>query len=234
LGAAAAAKPVLETVKVVRDAVDARIITANHWGDVREDWNTERYERKLSDVFGGIEKSKWWASPVRFIRGFADGLTFSLEERVAMILQFGTGHCGEHAATSFSVMKALMDAGNAKFEAVVWSGNTNVDHAFVVGGIRVRDALRITRTIKVGGEEPGVSITIFNLRDTLLQNPGKSGFVLDPYLAPSVQAKTCTDLLASLNAKRRKKKKTDFLRIENQYPEKPDVAVTPLTKMEGI
>jgi hypothetical protein len=235
LGEAAISKPQLEVVKVLRDAIDARLITANHWGDLREDWKTEQYQRKLSDVFGAIQQTQWSASPVRFLRFLARLLKFTPKERASMILQFGTGHCGEHALTSFLVVQALMEAGHTdKFEKAILSGNSNIDHAFVVGGILVEDVIRTKRTKAVGDSQAGATIVLFDLREALKKNPGKKGFVLDPYLAPTVQAKTCTDLLVSLNAERRGKKKTDLVQFDTQHPVDPVPAVDDRPSVKGI
>src|SRR5262249_58242310 len=67
--AAAGGKTALEAVKVVRDDIDARLITANHSGQRREDRVTETYQRKLSDVLGAIHQSQWlMSSPVSWHR----------------------------------------------------------------------------------------------------------------------------------------------------------------------
>src|SRR5262249_32269121 len=143
----------LEVVKVVRDDIDARLITANHWGQRREDRVTETYQRKLSDVLGAIHQSQWlMSSPVSWHRqllslagqtsllslpaGRAAALTY--EQEVAVILQWGVGHCGEHTDVSFAVLRQIMREGHAaKFGTIYHSGNGNIDHAFVVGGFKI-------------------------------------------------------------------------------------------------
>ncbi len=60
-------RPFLEIVKIVRDEIDARMITANHCGQRREDRLKETYQRKLSDVYGAIHAKQ-------FFDGFAGGV----------------------------------------------------------------------------------------------------------------------------------------------------------------
>jgi hypothetical protein len=221
VGEANIARTQLEVVQAVRDAIDERIVTANHWADRREDWITERYQKKLSDLFGAIHQSKWRASPVSFLREFADE-NLSWDEGGKLVLQYGVGHCGEHAQTSFQVIRELMMRGHeAKFENVIHTGNANIDHAFVVGGIRVNNIIHTRYTRSTSPGPVGDPIDVWDLRAELAAAPGKDGFVLDPYLAPTVQARTATTLLAALNADRRGSKKTDFLWYGGQHPELP-------------
>jgi protein involved in ribonucleotide reduction len=233
------ARPQLEVVKIVRDHIDGRLITANHWGDLREDWITEQYQRKMSDVFGNIHKNRWFASPVRFIRdlcnldemqmpllGFTDS-PLSLKEKAAMILQFGTGHCGEHATVSYSIIRSLMEGGHsAKFYSVVFSGNANIDHAFVIGGVRVDRYFESTRRYAFRPFTRGEKVWVIDLSQTLAlaDNSGKNGFVLDPYLDPSKQAPTVRELLARLKSPRRGARRTTFVGYHyDQYPDIPDM-----------
>lgn len=215
------AKPQLEVVQLVRDAIDARIVTANHWADRREDWVTERYQKKLSDLFGAIHQSKWRASPVSFLREFRrENLT--PEEGAFLTMQYGVGHCGEHARVSYNVIKELMFRGHdAKFECVIHTGNANIDHAFVVGGIRVVKIIHTKYTKSTSPGAIGEDVDVWDLRAALAAAPGVDGFVLDPYLAPSAQARTAVNLLASLNAARRGARITDFLSFVEQHPELP-------------
>jgi hypothetical protein len=239
LATAGMAKPQLEVVQIIRDAIDARLVTANHWGDLREDWITERYQRKLSDLFGAIHQNQWYASPVRLIRDMTDTrfqkAFFGLEDPVpdddkaALILQYGTGHCGEHTDVSFSICRSLMDAGNqAKFVNIVYTGNANVDHAFVVGGFRVSEVIETLRTHPFNGKV-GDAVDVWDLRAMLAQNPGKDGFVLDPYLAPTRQARTAKELLARLNSRERGAKRTDCLWFGGQFG--PGPAETRVNKL---
>jgi hypothetical protein len=216
------AKSQLDVVQEIRDDIDARLITSNHWGDLREDWIKERYQHKLSDVFGAIHQTQWYASPVRFLRDMGNEQSFDDDQNARLILQWGTGHCGEHTTVSFSIVRELMNTGSAgKFESIVYSGNANIDHAFVVGGIRVRNMIHTTRRTNFHPAGIGKPVDVWDLRDTLSKNPGKDGFVLDPYLDQKVQARTARELLTALNAARRGPKKTDFLYYRKQHPESP-------------
>ncbi|HEX2955257.1 MAG TPA: hypothetical protein VHO70_00395 [Chitinispirillaceae bacterium] len=222
-GVAEIAKSQLEVIQTIRNSIDARMITANHWGDLREDWVTEQYQRKLSDLFGGLHQSKWYASPVSFIRDLSNAhLSNDMDLQSAFILQWGTGHCGEHSTVSYTIIRSLMQLGHsAKFENVIYSGNANIDHAFVVGGIRVSNIIHTSYQKSFSPGNIGEQVDVWDLRATLTANPGKTGFVLDPYLAPSRQAQTASDLLTALNASRRGQKKTDFLWWGGQFPELP-------------
>ncbi len=243
--AAAAGKTTLEIVKVVRDEIDARLITANHWGQRREDRVTETYQRKLSDVLGAIHQSQFFmASPVAWLRNLqkgslqqaflgtaAPGTDWAIEEQVAVALQWGVGHCGEHCDTSFQVLKAIMNAGHAaKFDTIVSSGNANVDHAFVVGGFKVTAVASTTLSKEFYLDAKGDTIDVFDLKKALAAS-GTDGFVLDPYLAPGEIAATCKGLLAKLNDKSRAARRlrdgtiadcrTDHLRHNGQHPATP-------------
>lgn len=206
------ARPQAQVVRGVRDDIDRRLVTANHWGDLREDWITEQYQRKLSDLFGAIHQRQWYASPVSFYREMAKALRFNVDTRTQLVLQYGTGHCGEHAVVAFSVIRQLMRNGHtAKFQHVIYTGNSNIDHAFVVGGIRPTERLRVRRQHSFRPYHAGDQATLFDLRAALAASPGVDGFVLDPYLAPSRQASTARALLTALNARRRGRKRTDHL-----------------------
>jgi hypothetical protein len=222
-GVADIAKSQFEVVQTIRNSIDARMITSNHWGDLREDWVTEQYQRKLSDLFGSLHQLKWYASPVSFIRDLSNAhLSSDMDLQSAFILQWGTGHCGEHSTVSYTIIRSLMQLGHtAKFENVIFSGNANIDHAFVVGGVRVNNVIHTFYRKSSSPGNVGDPVDVWDLRATLAANPGKSGFVLDPYLAPSRQAQTASDLLIALNAPRRGHKQTDFLWWGGQFPELP-------------
>jgi hypothetical protein len=112
----------------LRDDIDLHIVTANHWGQAREDMKTEHHQRLLSDLFGTLHQTAWLSSPVHFNRELSDELKLPLDKIAALTLQYGTGHCGEHAQTSFSVMRTLMSAPGNQVSNVVLSGNANIDH----------------------------------------------------------------------------------------------------------
>jgi hypothetical protein len=153
------------------------------------------------------------------MREISDALGLNADVRSALILQWGVGHCGEHAMVSFSIVRTLMQKGHAaKFENIVYSGNANIDHAFVVGGIRPREQLRTRRRHSFPPYRAGQDTVVWDLRDALAANPGETGFVLDPYLAPSRQSRTAQELLVSLNAARRGARRTDCLYYRAQHP----------------
>jgi hypothetical protein len=66
--------------KDLRDDIDLHIITANHWGEARESITTERHQRLISDLFGTLHQSAWYASPVAYIRDLGDDLGLDLKE----------------------------------------------------------------------------------------------------------------------------------------------------------
>jgi hypothetical protein len=244
-------KSQLEVVQGIRDDIDARMVTANHWGDLREDFKTERYQRKLSDVFGAIHQSQFLlASPVALIRflstragqvvlldiDVAKTVNLTLDEEATFALAWGVGHCGEHSKVSYSVVRALMNAGNAaKFASLILTGNANVDHAFVVGGLRVSKVIhtRFTREA-FKGAPAGTNVDVWDLREELAKNPGIDGFVLDPYLAPTRQARTAKELLSRLNGPSRGVKRTDVLSFREQHPPGPAPAEVTSFNLKGL
>jgi hypothetical protein len=207
----------------LRDDIDAWIVTANHWGEARESLTTERHQRLLSDLFGTIHQTAWPASPVAHLRGLARVLRLSLADRVALIFTWGAGHCGEHAATSFYLLSRIIDETSAaRVSHVVLTGNANIDHAFVVYNLDVRDTIKTLTTAANNSrvDAVGDEITVWNLRDTIAANAPRRGFVLDPYLDPSVMRSTAEELLTALNSQRRRQanKHTDFLAYEGEHP----------------
>lgn len=228
LGTAALGGTQAAAVQAVRDAVDARMVTANHWGDRREDWTSEQLQKKLSDLFGGLHQSHWISSPVSFSRGMGTSLRLSVEEKAALSLQFGAGHCGEHARVSFSVTRSIMasPAGASKFVGLIWSGNYNVDHAFCVGGFRATTTFNAPDPVNAGSNG-----SYFNLRAHLAANPGIDGFVLDPYLDPTAQPAKASDLLAKIDNASRGGRRTKYLAFIAQHPTSPAATETPVTTL---
>lgn len=244
--AAAAGKSTVDIVKIVRDEIDARLVTANHWGQRREDRFKETYQRKLSDVYGAIhEKQFFMASPVAWLRNLgieaqqrllldaAPNTAYTPFDRMRVSLQWGVGHCQEHANVSFNVLAAIMNAGHAaKFGVIVLSGNANIDHAFVVGGFTSPDVFTTRLSKDFYTDAKKQDIGIFNLRDALAVSKGQAGFVCDPYLDPSAQAVTCERLLAKINDKDHSSRlladkktladfRTDFLSHVDEHPARP-------------
>jgi hypothetical protein len=215
-----------EVVREVRDQVDRLLITANHWGQRREDQTTEAYQYQMSNAFGSIHQSRWRASPVRMLRQLDDTHTYSLHEKAAFILQVGCGHCGEHASVTYAILHLLHSGAlSALLGSFVHSGNANIDHAFVVGGLRPREIIETTiNSSRNGSGSVGDSIDVWNLRDALA-DAGSSvdGYVCDPYLDPSQIAQTGRGLLAGLNSARRRAghKDTDFLWFGDVHPAAP-------------
>ncbi|BBO88754.1 hypothetical protein [Desulfosarcina ovata] len=229
----------LEVVREVRNGIDQLLITANHWGQRREDRTTEAYQYQMSNIFGSIHQSRWRASPVRVIRKLDDMHTYNLNDHAAFILQVGCGHCGEHAAVSFAILCALHGGGmSALLGSIVKSGNANIDHAFVVGGLRPREIIETTiRSSRNSSGSVGDAIDVWNLRDALTDaGAGTDGYVCDPYLDPSQIAQTARALLASLNSARRRSrhKDTDFLWYGDVFPATPALSRTAVASVRNV
>jgi hypothetical protein len=215
-------KTPLALSKDLRDDLDLHLITANHWGQAREDLKTENHQRLLSDLFGTLHQKTWLSSPVFMARTLAElFLANDTDKSAALALQYGTGHCGEHATCSFSVLRSIMQSSGNQVKAVVLSGNANVDHAFVVYNLTVDQSIQTLATsanntrVKAGDE-----ISVFDLKDAIAKNAPRVGFVMDPYLDKTVMKPTAAELLASLNSGKRKKagKDTDFLAFDAFHP----------------
>jgi hypothetical protein len=206
----------------LRDDIDLHIVTANHWGESREDPKRERYQWKLSDLFGTIHQTAWLASPVCHIRNFRDRLSLTDDKLAALILQYGTGHCGEHATVSFSLMKEIIDSPGSKVSFAILTGNANIDHAFVVYDLDVVEVFKTITTnpnnTRTGGA--GHDISVWNLKDTIAKNAPRDGYVMDPYLDQKVMKATAKELLTALNNKNRvaSRKDTDFLAFDGEHP----------------
>jgi hypothetical protein len=216
-------KTALQLSSDLRNDIDQWIVTANHWGEARESLQTERHQRLLSDVFGTIHQSAWLGSPVSHLRGLGRTLNLSLEDRVALTLTWGAGHCGEHAAVSFWMLAKIIDETSAKeVSHVVLTGNANIDHAFVVYNLDVKDTIRTLTTAANNSrvDKVGDEIVVWNLRETIKANSPKQGYVMDPYLDPTVMKPKAEDLLAALNNAKRKaaNKHTDFMAFNSEHP----------------
>jgi hypothetical protein len=204
----------------LREDLDLHLITANHWGQAREDLKTERHQRLLSDLFGTLHQNTFLSSPVSFARALSGEFGLDVDKRAALALQYGTGHCGEHAMCSFSVLRSIMQAPGNQVKAAVLSGNANIDHAFVVYNLDV-DAAVVTKTTNpLSNRAVGTQMDVFNLRDAIAKNPSREGFVMDPYLDKSVMKPTAAELLVALNSSKRQKqgKDTDFLAFNGRHP----------------
>jgi hypothetical protein len=212
----------------VRKDIDRHLITANHWGETREDIRTERHQALLSDLLGALHLAASPASPIYLSRELARTYRLSLDQKAAMTLQYGTGHCGEHSRTSFSILGTIMSTPGNHLDSIVLCGNANIDHAFVLCNLQVSRVVRTTATsaentrTTIGGE-----LTVFNLRDALEQNAGRDVFVVDPYLDRSMMSATAAGLLRSLNSKKKKRrgKDTDFLLYQIQDPVPADFTI---------
>lgn len=206
--------------KDLRDDIDLHIITANHWGEARESMTTERHQRLISDLFGTLHQSAWYASPVAYIRDLGDNLGLGLKEIAALVLQYGAGHCGEHAQTSFSILGDIIDSPAGKVKHAIFTGNANIDHAFVVYNLDVTKVI-LTKATAANNTRvsKGTDIEVWNLRATMAAN-SNPGYVMDPYLDPSVMKPTAAELLAALNSGKRKAqgKDTDFLAFAGEHP----------------
>ena len=149
-------------------------------------------------------------------------MKLKLAEWTSLILLQGVGHCGEHAYVAYALLSALIDDPLSPVKHVVVTGNSNVDHAFVLYGIEVDEVFETIvqnkrNTLKYVGDE----IKVWNLKSAMEWNPDSAGYVVDPYLAPSEISQTATDLLKSMNSARRKRRRkdTDFLSFYYAYPD---------------
>jgi len=207
----------------LRNDIDAQLITSNHWGQEREDLKREKHQRLLSDLLGTLHQQTPNATPVLYLRFIAEKVLREDVDRVAALaLQYGVGHCEEHAICSFSVLRALSRAPNSKHSHVILSGNANIDHSFVLYNIAAKDVIEtITTNPRNSRKKKGSKIQVFNLKNAIRDNPDREGFVMDPYLDRTVMKATAAELLRSLNAPRRvvSGKDTDFLAFQVQHPE---------------
>jgi hypothetical protein len=218
-------------VKELRDDIDRHLITANHWGQKREDMTTERYQRLLSDLFGTLHQSAWHASPVAFNRSIVrtNEVQLTKHEKAALALQYGTGHCGEHADVSFSLISDLIADPGSKVKIAIKSGNANIDHDFVVVDLdpqeivltkTTTDNVRVKEIAKGTGKDK--DFNVWNLAEAIAKTP-RAGFVLDPYLDLAImqpEAKKLLDVIRSKGAALA----TDFLAYTGVAP--PTAAAT--------
>lgn len=217
------AKTAEQLSKDLRNDIDGWIVTANHWGEARESLTTEKHQRLLSDLFGTLHQQAWLASPVQFSRTVESMKSLSPADGVALTFTWGAGHCGEHAACSFHILKTIIDETSAKeVSHVVFTGNANIDHAFVVYNLNVKKVVKTKTTAANNSRMDGAGKTIhvWNLKDAISENAPKLGFVMDPYLDATVQKPKAEDLLAALNNAKRKaaKKHTDYLAFDGEHP----------------
>ena len=216
-----ATKAPKQLAEEVRKDIDRLVVTANHWGEARENPKLERHQALLADLLSTLQVSAWLASPLCHSRQLAKLYGLSLDQRAALTLQYGAGHCGEHGRTSFSILRTIMTLPDNQLDSIVLCGNANIDHGFVLCNLRVTHVLLTTATspanTRVG---VGQEIRVFNLRDALAANPTPDVFVVDPYLDPSMMRSTGAGLLVALNNKNRRKdgKDTDFLIYQTQHP----------------
>jgi hypothetical protein len=182
---------------------------------------TETYQRLLSDLCGTLHSDAWHASPVRFYRAIARSrdVSMQLKEKAALAIQWGTGHCGEHADVSFSLITDLIADPGSKVKVAVKSGNANIDHNFVVVDLDPQAIVK-TKTstdnarVKDRKSDPGVNkeIDLWNLKDAIAKT-SRPGFVLDPYLDLSVMKPEAKELLTAIN-----NKGTNFLDFSGVTP----------------
>ena len=214
--------------KELRDDLDLHIITANHWGELRESMTTERHQRLLSDLFGTLHQSAFLSSPVSYIRELQDRYSLTENQWAALTLQYGAGHCGEHSLCSFTILKDILATPGSHVSHVVRTGNANIDHAFVVYNLKV-DKVILTKTTAANNTKamvhkkpapPGWDIAVWDLRKAIADNAPQVGYVMDPYLDASLMKPTAKELLAALhNTKRRNNHKdTDFLAFGEAVP----------------
>jgi hypothetical protein len=215
--------------KDLRDDIDLHVITANHWGELRESMKTERHQRLISDLFGTLHQSAYLASPVAFIRRLRREYSLTYAQWAALTLQYGAGHCGEHSLCSYTILADIIAAPGAKILHAVRTGNANIDHAFVVYNLKV-DKVILTKTTATNNTKerlddgrvapPGWKIRVWDLRKAIASNAPQVGYVMDPYLDATIMKPTAKQLLDALNSPKRKKdhKDTDFLAFSDATP----------------
>lgn len=224
-------KPVKELADDVRKDIDAHVITANHWPEPRETLHAERHQALISDLLGTLHQSAWLASPLCMTRDLARIYGLGLDEKAALTLQYGTGSCGEHSRTSFSILRTIMGTPGSRLESIVLCGNANLDHGFVLCNLQVTHVLHTTATNPANTRVSiGQELKVFNLRDALARNGEHAVYVVDPYLDTSMMRPTADGLLLSLNSKKKIKrgKDTDFLMYSMQHPEPPELTIEDL------
>jgi hypothetical protein len=225
----------------VRNAIDIKMITANHWADDRENEPGEEFQFAMSNVFGSILQSKKYASLVMLVRGIDADLAkpqdevrkklaqerdaekikvlqtqlrrLELDERkdwALYILQSGVGHCGEHANVSFFILRTLMETKVSKGKqikallgSIILSGNANIQHDFVIGGMRpgsiIKAVGRIDNSLRPKVKK-GEVIQVIDLEKLLKEHPGEDGFVCDPYLSLKKQKISLRALLKKITS----------------------------------
>lgn len=213
----------LEIVRAVRDTIDRVMITANVWDAAREDPHDETLQFRLADLIGAFNHAGGFTSPVGYIRELQEDGYFSDEEWLHAAAQIGVGHCGEHAAMAFYVLKGLMSANpriGQTLGTIILSGQANVDHSFVVGGFRPRRVVQTT--VQWAGNkafELNEHVVLLNLAEQL---PGNTeGFVCDPYLAPTAISPTAQGLAQHLQRLRNHQTRTEFVTFNGIYPPQP-------------
>ena len=219
-------------VKELRDDIDRHLITANHWGQRREDMKTEHYQRLLSDLFGTLHQSAWHASPVAFARSVTRSRDVQLtrNQLAALALQYGTGHCREHADVSFSLISDLIADPGSKVKIAVRSGNANIDHDFVVVDLEPQAIVVTTTTtdnsrMKQSSKHTGKDkeIWVWNLADAIAKTP-RPGLVLDPYLDLAIMQPEAQKLLDVMRGKGAALA-TDFLAYNGVAPPAADATI---------
>ncbi len=210
----------------LRNEIDDYLITANHWASRRESKKTEFFQHAMSEVFGTILARGIIASPVimlRYFRDFYKLIKWSDNSKLEMfrnlILCFGVGHCGEHGFLSTMLLKAAKAKGTANPDSIIYVGQANVDHEFVVFGVDLKEVVRVKPvTKKKFYDSLGVSvIPCFDMDKLLKDNKPKDGYVLDPYLDPSSTKRKLSTLLSKLNSSKRSNK-TKYLRLNMELP----------------
>lgn len=212
----------------LRDDIDRHVITGNHWTQLREDPKTERYQALVAELLGKLHQTVSPASPIYLNRELVKRYRLDLDQQVALTLQYGTGYCGEHSRTVFSILRTIMAAPDNPLDSIVLCGNANVDHGFVLCNLNVTRVIVTTATNPVNTRvNPGQDIKVFNLRDALAESSGREVLVVDPYLDRSMTSSTGARLLRSLHSKAKQAggKDTDFLLYELQYPEPAELAI---------
>lgn len=233
-------------VVAVRDDVDRKLIAANHWTEARENEPGEEYQQRMSMLIGSVKDSKGFASPVNSLRAIRETIESDmlakkkpptpltarefldvLADSVVFTLQFGVGHCQEHANVAYVVLVNLMESDTDirdKLKTVILGGNANIDHEFVVGGLRPdRTELAEVRRDDNFRQKRGGAILVYDLARLLATPLPGDGFVCDAYISRKLVDTNLDRMLKRINDPSRKDRATKYLALDHIHPETPEV-----------
>lgn len=238
-----------DLVRFVRDDIDRKMIAANHFAEDRENEPGEEYQQRMSHVIGSLKQTKPFASPVMSLRQISDLMEANMikkrggaaltdtdlmnitGDKACFALQFGLGHCQEHADISFMVFsKLIKDTPDArdKLKTVVLGGNANLDHEFTIVGLRPdRKELANVRLDNNFRQKKGGQIQVIDLKRLIDNNLPVNGYVCDAYLAKTVITGHLQQLLTRISDVKRKPRNTNYLAFDFVYPPDPAIPTDP-------